>query len=156
MAATFGVGRAIFRAMVPDLYSIGMSANAMIREARRMGTSYQRQTMLSDIRDLTGRLVKQYQVERVARDRVAPRSALNETELSRARKYFVTAQADFRDLVTGETFTKNIAYYSDELKTFDQWDEDFSEWSEAEQYRMDLEFITQRPLSISHNAGWSY
>jgi len=142
--------------MIPDLYRAGMSANKIIREARGMGISYRRQTMLADIRELTGRMTKQYFVERFDPRRIITKGIMTEVELPRAKKYYVIANALYKDLVTGEQFEKNVSFYTNEAKTFEMYEEDYVDWKEEAMYRVDLSFISFKPLCVEHNAGWDY
>jgi len=148
--------RAIFRTAIPDFVRKGYSANKMIREALSWGVSYRRTDMLSDVREFMGRFVKESAVQRVARDAIVPRSAMTETDLRRLRNYRVWGDAEYYNPLTGRTDKQLISFYDDELRTEEDWEDEFRQQKEEAEYKSGIEFVSFNMRYVEHNKGFSY
>lgn len=154
--ATFGISRAIFRAMVPQLYGMGMSFNRMIREARAWGRSYRRQTMLADIREITGMYAKQYFITSMKRDIMPRPGVMVETVLRRASKYMIRATNTYQNRVTGETSVRDIAFYADNRQTLDAYEAGYKAAIRDMKEYQDEDLLNMEFKAIFHNEGMPY
>lgn len=156
MAATFGIGRAIFRAMVPQLYGLARSSNRMIREARALGISYRRQTMLSDIREITGAYAKQYFVTSMRRDVIPRPGVMVETVLRRASKYMIRGTGTYQNRVTGEVSEREMAFYADNRQTLDAYEAGYRKAIRDMKEYQDEDLLGIEFKAIFHNEGMPY
>lgn len=148
--------RAIFRTAIPNFIGKGYSANRMIREARAWGVSYRRTDMLADIRGFLGRYVKEPMVQRVPRNAIIPRSAMTETDLRRTHAYRVWGDAEYYNPVTGKTDKQLISFYDDELRTEEDWEEEYRKAKEEKEYKTGIEFVSFDMRYVEHNKTYSY
>lgn len=148
--------RAIFRATIPNFVRLGYSANAMIREAVGWGVSYRRTDMLSDVREFLGRFVNEGRVSQLGRDEIPRPWHMVETDLRRLRNYRVWGDAEYFDPLTGRTTKQLISFYDDELRSEEDWEEEFRQQKEEAEYKTGIEFISFSMRSIEHNKGFSY
>lgn len=154
--ATFGIGRAIFRAMISQFVGLGLSSNFMVREARRLGISYRRQTMLGDIRELSGLLGKEASVRQLSSSILVPRGVMVETDLRRARNYRVFGDVVYTNIETGVSRDQTISFYTNDRKSKDDWAADFVEDKEESEY-LPEESVTGLVIrSVEHNKGLPY
>lgn len=151
-----GVGRAIFRAMLPQLYSLGVSANFIIREARKIGVSYRRQTMLSDIRELTGLMAKEAATRSVGSNVLFPKGNMVETDLRRARNYRVFGDVIYTNIETGESRSQVISFYTNDRLSKDDWASSFEEDKEESEYLPEESVSGLTIRSVEHNKGLPY
>ena len=153
---TAAMRRSIFRAAIPSFLRQALSVRAMGRQARAWGVSYRWTDMLSDVREYEGRFVKESSVRRVARDQIIPRSAMTETDLRRLRNYRVWGDAEYYNPLTGRTDKQLISFYDDELRTEEDWEDEFRQQKEEAEYKSGIEFVSFNMRYVEHNKGFSY
>ena len=163
MSVSYGVGRAIFRAMIPGWAALGLSSIAMVREARRLTAlpgapqiSFRYTRMLADIREITGRMKKERLVTAIPRNAAPSPYAMVEADLRRARRYWVQGTATYYDVSTGAEVTREASFYTNELHTMEQWEEEYREAVEEELYPGKETLISFQAKSILHQRGWRY
>lgn len=154
--AVGGIARSLARLYYPQWIRAGWGANAMVRQARTLGLSYRRTIMLGDIREFTGLMRREKAVRAVVRSVLPSRSVMVETELRRARRYRVFGDVTYRNRLTGEEFTQTVSFYDDELRSLDQWEEEYERQKEEAEYREDLEIVKVDFRAIEHNRGFRY
>ena len=148
--------RAFGKPFIPQLVRQGLSSGRIISTLIEHGVSYRRQDMLRDIREVTG-LARMESFTRAADPRQAfPKFGMIETELRKDRRYRVFGKLEYRDTLTGETFEKNVSFYTDTNKGKDLWDEDFLDQYEMGEYKPAKYVTGFNIVNVEHQAGWSY
>jgi len=148
--------RAFGKPFIPQLVAQGLSSNRIIGELAKYGVSYRRQNMLADIREITGLARMEAFTRAVNPAQAFPKFGMIETELRRDRKYRVFGKLEYQDTLTGETFEKQVSFYTDINKGKDLWDEDFLGEYEEGEYKPAKYVTGFNILNVEHQAGWSY
>ncbi len=148
--------RAIGRAILRELGGSGLSATKMISIARNYGGGYRYQDMLNDVRKFTGRLKYESQVKGLSRDAVVPKSWLTEADQQRPYRYRVFADATFEDSATGETSTRTVSFYSDEVNSKGGYEDDFEESQRGRYSDEGEKLIGVKVKAVEHNRGLPY
>lgn len=151
-----GPSRAIFRAALPTFITRGLSSNAMINQARTLGVSYRRINMLADIREFSGLMKQEAAVINTASDTLVSKFNMVETDLRRARRYRGFAHVTYENNLTGEQVTQPVSFYDDELRTSDDWMEEFERNRIESEYKTDQTIVGFELSSVEHQAGWAY
>lgn len=132
------------------------SANAIIRALQGRGLGYRRQTMLDDIRQINGLAKLEMQVLNIPSSQLFPQFGMVESYLRRARKYRVYVRVSYEDIESGEITESMASFYTDERKSKDAWEQDFSEmFPESESGKM-YSLSDARIASVEHQRGFSY
>lgn len=148
--------RAIGRAILKGLAGENLPISQMISIARRADGGYRYQVMLEDARKFTGRVKYQTQVERLSYNAVVPRSYMIETSLNQDVRYRVLGKATFYDEESGQYFSKDVSFYTDDYAKVGDYGKSFSE-SFGEYYEdQDLPITEFKVIGIEHNAGYDY
>lgn len=151
------VARALFRALIPDFVRIGYNATRMISTAVSMGIpTYRRQDMLTDIREFQGFFRREAIVREWDVNKIPHKGLMTETPLSRDRRYRVFADVWEVNTITGERDQRVISFYTDELQTFAQWEEEYIDMIGEARYRAEYEIDMMETRAIEHNVGWRY
>lgn len=152
-----GVERALFRALIPEWVTLGYSARRMIREARALNIpTYRRTDMLGDIREFQGFLLHESQVSTYDVNKVLPKGYMTEVSLRRDRKYRIFANITTQNRVNGETDTRLVSFYSDELMTITDWEQAYQDMIEDANYKPEEEVLFMETRAVEHNTGWAY
>lgn len=154
--AGFGIGRAIFRAMISQFVGIGLSSNFMVREARRLGISYRRQVMLQDIREVGGLLGKEASVRQIGSSVIVPKGVMVETDLRRARNYRVFGDVVYTNIDTGVSREQTISFYDDQRRSKDDYISLYERDKEESEYLPEEEVTSLAIRSVEHNKGLPY
>lgn len=150
--------RAWGRLLIPHFVQQGLSANAIIREVKKAlgGRGWRRQVMLADIREAMGIMRLEKVVRGLPRDKRPPKSAMVETDLRRPRKYRVFADAEYMDLETRKVEKKTVSWYTDTLRTKEEWAIEFTDYVEREKYKPGFAVKSVEIKAIEHNRGFTY
>jgi len=156
MAVQFGIARAVGRAFIPALVKRGLGSNAIQRYLRAGGFGYRRIDMLKDVREITGLMRMEKYVKAVSGSAKFPKFGMVEHGLGKDRRYRVFADMQVEDMATGETKSKTVSFYDDELRSKDKWAEAFEDQYAEGQYETG-EIITSVDIrSVEHQPGWAY
>lgn len=155
MVAAAGM-RAIGRLLIPNLVGQGLGANAIIRQLRGMGMGYRRINMLADVREFAGLIRREVAARSTPVGEKPKPGVMVEMELKRPYKYRVFADVDYEDIETGAIQSQTVSFYTDELKPFDDWVEDYIADIEKEKYRPDVFVARMEIKGIEHAKGWEY
>jgi hypothetical protein len=148
--------RYIARMLIPKFIDLGYAGSAIVRELRKQGYGYRYQNMLSDIREQTQIAIYGDVVRKLA-DNVKPsQGIMTETELLAPRKYRVFGTAKYLNIETGRTSYEPISFYTDTLRTKQQWVEEYVGQKEESKYREDVSVEGIDIYAIEHNEGWRY
>lgn len=110
-----GMARSLmFNYLIPSYLKQGLSGNAMIQDARRLGISYRVQTMKQDIARATGLTYGQKVQELLKSVTIIPHSAMPVDPYSRQSQYRVLFNINLKNRITGETDTMSASYYTDQ------------------------------------------
>lgn len=151
-----GTARYYFRAMIPVYVREAMSGASMINIARREGFSYRRTDMLRDIREFTGLMRHEKAVRATPVDQWIGRGQMTEIDLKRDRRYRGFADATFQNIETGDIRETTISFYDDEMRTEEEWAEEWDEKRREKLYRGDEELVGFEMRALEHQAGWAY
>jgi len=154
--AGFGIGRAIFRAMISQLVGLSLSSNFMVREARRLGISYRRQIMLQDIREIGGLLGKEASVKQISSSILIPKGVMVETDLRRARNYRVFGDVVYTNVNTGVERRQTISFYDDQRRSKDDYISFYERDKEESEYLPEESITSLAIRSVEHNKGLPY
>lgn len=154
--ARFGIGRAIFRAMISQFVGLSLSSNFMVREARRLGISYRRQIMLQDIREIGGLLGKEASVRSFGSSALIPKGLMVETDLRRARNYRVFGNVVYTNIDTGKSREQTISFYDNERRSKDDYISLYERDKEESEYLPEESITSLTIRSVEHNKGLPY
>ena len=147
------IGQAIFKQLAPE----AMSAAAMIKVAQKLGGSYRRTEMLADIRQYTGRIKYQLNIESLRANSAVPRGWMVETTLNEPlAKYRVFGKAKFYDLRTGAVHEQTVSFYHDQLMFKSNYAITFNEFFKGGYNEQDMELLSFEQTALEHNLGQSY
>lgn len=148
--------RAFGKPFIPQLVRQGLSSGRIISTLKQHGVSYRRTDMLKDIREVTG-LARMESFTRAADPRKAfPKFGMIETTLRKDRRYRVFGKLEYRDTLTGETFMKDVSFYTDTNKGKELWDDDFLDQYEMGEYKPAMYVTDFTIVNVEHQTGWSY
>jgi len=133
--------RAVGQAMLKTLVPQGLTAWQMIQIVRGAGAGYRYQTMLSDIREYTGRLRYETQIRNMTSNSVIPDIWQNRVDMAGPYKYKVWADVTYYDPTTNEYVTDVRSMYTDELKKIGDYGRDFEDVLSGAGCRCDMEFM---------------
>jgi hypothetical protein len=143
--------------LMGQLYRLGFSANAAIKELRNMGYGYRRGSMLQDYRSITGKMRRQDAVEALAPDVRPSKYHMVETELRRPeRSYRVFGELDIYDWDQGKWVSKPVSFYDDYLRTKEGWISKFIQDFQPIYGRYNQTIQSMRITAIEHNKGHFY
>ncbi len=112
--------------------------------------------MLDDIRQINGLAKLEMQVLNIPSSQLFPQFGMVESYLRRARKYRVYVRVSYEDIESGEITESMASFYTDERKSKDAWEQDFSEmFPESESGKM-YSLSDARIASVEHQRGFSY
>ena len=142
MALAAGIMRAVVRAVIPELFAGGYSANAALNKLKTFGPVIRRQTFLADWREITGAK----KVE--AAFRFAPRKyrlsyqMMAPTETFQDQKYKYVFRAHGRNVKTGELASRTMSMGDSARLSPDAAEEQYANIlaDEAQRYKDDLDF----------------
>jgi len=151
-----GVRRALGRVLIQGLVPQGLGANAIIRALQRGGVSYRRKDMLDDIRLFSGKVKYEDAVRAVKDNEVVPRRYMVETTFKRPYKYKVTGDVTYYDPLTGQSWTEQKSFYTDELSPKEEWIEKYRNIDMGTYRAVEREFAGMEIRSVEHNEAMSY
>jgi len=151
-----GVRRALGRVLIQGLVPQGLGANAIIRALQRGGVSYRRKDMLDDIRLFSGKMKYEDAVRAVKDNEVVPRQYMVETTFKRPYKYKVTGDVTYYDPATGQRWTEQKSFYTDELARKEEWIGKYRNIEESTYRALEREFAGMEIRSVEHNEAMSY
>jgi len=153
MGLSKAIGQAIFKSLVPD----GIPANAMISIAKKLGGTYRRTEMLSDIRKYTGRIKYEGNITTMGANNAVPRAWMVETELNEpGANYRVFGKGTFYDPASGQTFTQTVSFYHTDLMKKEDYANDFRDYF-TDSYKEDnLDLLSFDQTALEHNLGKPY
>lgn len=112
----------------------GLSFNQIIRIAREQGISYRRADMLHDLRVIAKAVGKTDWQVRAPSHRVVDEDFVIRTKNPTPKRFMVTFEVEFRDLLSGEIQKKYITVGSDEYHTLSWYREKLIEAVYNEEY----------------------
>lgn len=151
------VARALFRALIPSWVEMGLSASGMVREARALGVpTYRNIDMLADIREFQGFMRRESLVTKWDVNKVPHHGLMTEVGLRRDRRYRIFSNVTTQDRITGEVDTHLVSFYSDEKKSFAEWESDYQSMVEESAYDPGVDILYMQTRAVEHNKGWAY
>jgi len=152
----YGEERAWGRLMIPDLIRRGLGSNAIIRELANITGTWRRSVMLQDIRQFSGLMKLERAVRALSPDRLPTKAHMVESDLRRARKYRVYGTLTVENTETGETTTKTVSMYTNDLKSKTEWENDYLDPHRLQGYTQGITLQGLEIKSIEHNKGFAY
>jgi len=153
MAIKRAIGQAIFKSMAGELATAG----EMIRAAQRLGGSYRRTDMLSDIRKYTGRVKYQAGIQNLSGNQVVPKGWMVETRFKEPfANYRVFGKAKFYDWNTGTEFEQTVSFYHTDLMDKENYGREFNDYFNSGYQDQDLELLSFDQTALEHNLGQPY
>lgn len=147
------IGRAIFKTLAPE----ALSANAMIKIAQKLGGAYRRQDMLTDIRQLTGRIKYQGNITTMGGNNAVPRGWMVEVRLNEpGANYRVFGKATFYDWNSGTEIVQTVSFYHTDLMAKDDYAEDFNMYFNSGYSEQNMELLGFDQTALEHNLGQPY
>lgn len=150
------IERYIGRMLIPKFIDLGYAGSAIIRELRNLGYSYRNTDMLRDIREQVQIAAFGDAVKNLAGDVIPPNYVMTETLLSQPRAYRVFGTAKYVNVETGRVTYEPVSFYTDTLKSKDDWLNQYISMKEEAAYRSDVSVEGIDIYAIEHNEGWLY
>jgi len=151
-----GVRRALGRVLIQGLVPQGLGANAIIRALQRGGVSYRRKDMLDDIRLFSGKMKYEDAVRATGPGERVPTRYMVETSFKRPHKYRVYMDVEFEHPITGETYTQEKSFYTDEYLDVDEWESRGVERIKKQSPKMSEYVLGGKVKSVEHNEMMGY
>ena len=106
--------RALFRQFTFGRFTAGMSAEAIITDAKALGLSIRRQDALSIVREVSGRQAVGQRMRFVADINIPSMSHYTPTRLRLEKRFQTIFEVRGRNVLTGEPASRRVSFISDE------------------------------------------
>ena len=147
------IARSVGQAILKGLASANIPGWQMISIVRSAGYGYRYQTMLSDVREYTGRLKYEPQVGKLNVNDVIPSGWMNKVDMEGPYKYKVWADVNYFDPVANEYITDTRSMYADDLMRLGDYQTYFEDNLKGAGCRCDMEFMSVRVRSMDVNTN---
>ena len=153
MPLTKAIGQAIFKKLAPEM----ASAASMIRQAKRLGGTYQRTEMLADIRKFQGRAKYESAIRKLSGNSVVPKAWMTPAKLKEpGANYRIFGKAEVIDLRTGVYDEVDFSFYHTDNMKKDDYAREFTDYFAEDSVDPDMEFLGFEVTVVEHNIGKPY
>jgi len=150
------IRRSIGYTFLKPMIISGFGPTKIYNMLKAAGVGYRKQTMLADIRELTGRLKMEPQVKSLSGNRVVPEGWMTETELRRPYKYRIHGEAHWYDFEQGDEVIREASFYTDDLMKKEDWEKEFVRRQRESPSPPEAVIMSFHVKGVEHNKGFGY
>lgn len=138
------------------LFREGWTANRVQTFMSELGMGYRRSTVQAVRRQVLDLVKKEGLIKSLSGEKRPTKGYISELSWERPYKYKVFGSVDVIDLETGETKPQSISFYSNDLKSKNEYLADMSTQLDAERYGVSIAFGQLTLRQIQHREDLSY
>ena len=144
------------RMSLPYLVASGMTSNAVGTYFQAKGWGAARQMMQSEYRTAAGLVAYQKPIAALKQNTTMPKQFMVERKLRIERNYLLSGKATVFNADTGESYTKYVSMYSEELRSKSGWTDEYISGTVVAKYKPEESISDIEWISVSHNEGAPY
>ena len=134
----------------------GLSSRGIMRTLRGQGLRFRTTAMLASLRTFRGIWKFQEQIERLIPERMIPRAFHIEQKMGRGAAYRYFGEASFRNIETGDIFTKPVSWYSNFAEQKRLIEEEYLDDFPTDAYDPSIEMIGVELKQVMHDPDFPY
>jgi len=151
-----GVDMAVWRIFAVNAFREAWSFNQTLREFRRLGWGIRRADALAAFRAVNNLQKGWKAAEGISRTVLYPLNKMVEAANLRGWKYRVHGTATYRDLETGEEWSKEVSYFTDKRNSLEGWEADYVRDYPEIDTEPENAVIGATFAVVEHQEGFSY
>jgi hypothetical protein len=150
------IERAIARTIMSRLVGSGLSQNQVFNLIRQAGAGYRTSSMIADFRQITGRFVNQFYIEKLGANEVVSQDIMVETDLGIDRNYRVYGKMTYYDEFQDEYYEETKSFYTNNMATKEDMENEFLGHYYEQYYVEGMTPMTFQITAVEHNSGYNY
>jgi hypothetical protein len=137
--------------VIKSIIPLNLPSSQIISVLINFGLSYNRQSMLEDIRTANGRVKYQSQIENLSSNQVVPESWMTSEKLGAPYEYRVHFKVSYYDNETAEYVNTYRYMFSDDYASVGNWEDQYPGYSDPSNYSPGYEFMGAKVMGVAKN-----